>query len=179
MTKTKPPIAPSASARKKMFWSTSSLLPAPLKKRSIDYLVKNRKRPTKFLKQTQKKPLLKCRIKLRSVNHEELIAVETAIDRLTTGKRSRRRRTLDADSVGNVFGIDLDEPIANPPAFEPTGACIRTLREKLGLSPSEFAHKIGVSVASVKKWEQAPLPLNLQAKSLQCLKAAFADAYRS
>lgn len=47
--------------------------------------------------------------KLRGVNHEELIAVDTAIDELTSGKRSRRRRTLDSGSIGNVFGIELDE----------------------------------------------------------------------
>ncbi len=46
--------------------------------------------------------------KLRGVNHEELIAVETAIDNLTAGKRARRRRTLDSGSIGNVFGIELD-----------------------------------------------------------------------
>jgi uncharacterized Zn finger protein len=47
--------------------------------------------------------------KLRGVNHEELIAVDTAIEDLTTGKSSRRRRTLDSESIGNVFGIELDE----------------------------------------------------------------------
>ena len=46
--------------------------------------------------------------KLRGVNHEELIAVDTAIDDLTDGTRSRRR-TLSTDPVENVFGIDLDE----------------------------------------------------------------------
>ncbi|MDF7823344.1 hypothetical protein P4B35_04915 [Pontiellaceae bacterium B12227] len=47
--------------------------------------------------------------KLRGVDHEELIAVDTAIDELTTGKRSRRRRTLDTESIGSVFGVDLEE----------------------------------------------------------------------
>jgi uncharacterized Zn finger protein len=47
--------------------------------------------------------------KLRGVNHEELIAVDTAIDNLTDGKRSRRRRTLSDDCVAAVFGIDLEE----------------------------------------------------------------------
>ncbi|MDF7806545.1 hypothetical protein P4E94_03780 [Pontiellaceae bacterium B12219] len=47
--------------------------------------------------------------KLRGVHHEELIAVDTAIDDLTAGKRSRRRRTLKTEDIGNVFGIELDE----------------------------------------------------------------------
>ena len=46
--------------------------------------------------------------KLRGVDHAELIAVDTAIDDLTTGSRSRRRRTLSDDSIGDVFDIDFD-----------------------------------------------------------------------
>jgi uncharacterized Zn finger protein len=46
--------------------------------------------------------------KLRGVNHEELIAIDTAIDDLTSSKRSRRR-ILSSDSIGDVFGIDSEE----------------------------------------------------------------------
>jgi uncharacterized Zn finger protein len=47
--------------------------------------------------------------KLRGVDHQELIAVDTAIDDLTTGKRSRRRRTLQTEDIASVFGVDLEE----------------------------------------------------------------------
>ncbi len=109
--------------------------------------------------------------KLRGVNHEELIAVDTAIDDLTTGKRSRRRRTLQAEEVGDVFGIEL-EPEATP-AFEPTGGCIRELREKLEMTQHDFSKELGVSKASVMNWENASHSLNLQAKSFQSLETLF------
>lgn len=47
--------------------------------------------------------------KLRGVQHEELIAVESAIEDLTACKRPRRRRTLQSSEIENIFGIDPDE----------------------------------------------------------------------
>jgi uncharacterized Zn finger protein/DNA-binding XRE family transcriptional regulator len=122
--------------------------------------------------------------KLRGVNHEELIAVDAAVDNLTAGKRSRRRRTLQTEEIGNVFGIDLDEeieaaPPPAPPSFEATGTCIRELRQKTGLSAAKFAVELGVSKASVMKWEHASRPLKLQAKSIQSLVALFNKTYPS
>jgi uncharacterized Zn finger protein len=46
---------------------------------------------------------------LRGVNKEELISVDTAVDQLTSGTSSRRRRTLGDAAIGQVFGIDLSE----------------------------------------------------------------------
>lgn len=121
--------------------------------------------------------------KLRGVNHEELIAVDTAIDDLTTGRRSRRRRTLDTESIGSVFGIDLEEemespaPPPAPPTFEPTAACIRALREKAGLSQRDFAEKVGVSAASTRKWENTDGQLKLQAKSRTLLERVFKQTF--
>lgn len=121
---------------------------------------------------------------LRGVNHEELIKVDRAIDDLTAGKRSRRRRTLDTESIGNVFGIDLEEeepeaapPPPAPPTFEPTAACIRGLREKLGLSQSAFAREAGVSAPSIVKWENGVGILNLRATSRQRLEKVFRNTY--
>ena len=110
--------------------------------------------------------------KLRGVNHEELISVETAVADITGGKRSRRRRRLQTEDLENVFGVEL-ETEAEPPAFEPTGECIRALREKTGLSQFAFALKAGVSAPSIAKWEKANGTLNLQAKSFQALEKVF------
>jgi len=114
--------------------------------------------------------------KLRGVNHEELIAVDTAIENLTTGKRSRRRRTLQTEDLENVFGVDLEDD--TPPTFEPTGACIRALREKLELSQAAFARKVGVSTPSISKWEKAEATLNLRPKSFQSLERVFKKAHQ-
>jgi uncharacterized Zn finger protein len=56
--------------------------------------------------------------KLRGVNHAELIAVDTAVDDLTAGSRSRRRRTLRTEEISTVFGVELDDD--TPPPRPPT-----------------------------------------------------------
>ncbi len=114
--------------------------------------------------------------KLRGVNHEELIQIDDEIGQITGGKRSRRRRTLQDADLENVFGVELENETEQP-SFEPTGACIRALREKLDLSQAAFARKIGVSAPSIAKWEKAESPLNLQTKSFQALEAAFKKAH--
>jgi len=121
--------------------------------------------------------------KLRGVNLEELIAVDTAIEDLTGGKRSRRRRTLQSEQISDVFGIELEEDTPAPrprkpkkqkkPAahgFKPTGAAVRALRKKTGLNQSAFAREIGVSAPSIAKWEKTSGPLNLKARSLEGLQ---------
>ena len=113
--------------------------------------------------------------KLRGVNHEELIALDADLDTMTH-KRSRRRRTLASEALEDVFGVELEDEESGP-TFEPTGACIRALREKLELSQAAFARKTGVSTPSISKWERAEGPLNLQAKSFQSLEALFNKTY--
>ena len=56
--------------------------------------------------------------KLRGVNHEELIAVETTLGEMTSGKRSRRR-TLESDALESVFGIELETKPDTPPPLKP------------------------------------------------------------
>lgn len=125
--------------------------------------------------------------KLRGVNHEELITVGTAIDDLTVGKRSSRRRTLQTADIQNIFGVSAEEepaPIAPAPEkpqkksktipakkFELTGTAIRSLRKKSGLSQVDFAKKLAVSAATVSKWEKTQGLLKLNALSLKKLKA--------
>ena len=115
--------------------------------------------------------------KLRGVNHEELISIDTAVDGIVSGKRSRRRRTLQAEELENVFGVELEPEAAS--TFEATSACIRALREKTGLSQAAFAKKAGVSAPSIAKWGKTNGSLNLQAKSFQALEAVFKKTYRS
>ena len=115
--------------------------------------------------------------KLRGVNHEELISMDTAVDEITGGRRSRRRRTLKADALEEVFGVALEKE--ESPSFEATGACIRALREKFDLSQAAFARKVGVSTPSISKWENTPGTLNLQAKSFQALERVHKAAHRS
>jgi uncharacterized Zn finger protein len=109
--------------------------------------------------------------KLRGVNHEELVSIDTAVAGITGGKRSRRRRRLQSEELENVFGVELETEAAA--VFEPTGECIRALREKTGISQSAFAKKIRVSSPSIARWEKASGALNLQPKSIQALEKVF------
>ncbi|CAA6694124.1 MULTISPECIES: hypothetical protein [unclassified Lentimonas] len=45
--------------------------------------------------------------KLRGVDHTELISLDDTVSDLTKTSTSRRRRTLDSDALGDVFGIDV------------------------------------------------------------------------
>lgn len=137
---------------------------------------------------------------LRGVDAAELIAAEMSLpvpDSSTGG--------LDEESLGDIFGIDLDDspspqtaanqstprkkapvpknaggknqkknpgpsaesvsrkkPAAkkqsrkkkSPEKFSPTGDNIRQLRQQCGLSAAKFAARIGVSAASVYRWEK-------------------------
>lgn len=113
--------------------------------------------------------------KLRGVNHEELISIDTAVDAITGSRRSRRRRTLSADTLENVFGVELETEVHL--TFEASGESVRALRKKLGLSQAAFARRVGVSTPSISRWEKSAGPLNLQAKSFQALEQAYTAAH--
>ena len=132
--------------------------------------------------------------KLRGVDHTELIAIDDAANELTKTSSSRRRRTLDNDDLGDVFGIDLDDEDAPAPArrptpkakkatkrlptkatkrtadFKPTAAKVRKLRKELGLSMAAFAREIGVSGPTISNWEKKSGPLTIKAEPLEALK---------
>ncbi len=118
---------------------------------------------------------------LRGVDQADLIAPGDTAIALPGTKRSSRR-TLAADSIADVFGVDLDggeQPAPAPAAFEPTPDGIRALRERLGLSRTAFARKVGVSAASIGNWEDSRTALKLSAKSLAKLSTAARSASSS
>lgn len=114
--------------------------------------------------------------KLRGVDHTELIAIDTAASDLTKSKSSRRRRTLDTDTVSDVFGIELDEaPTPRRPAkkakpFKPTAAKLRKLRKQLGLSKAAMARELGVSAPTITNWEKKNGTLTLKPDTLAALQ---------
>ena len=58
---------------------------------------------------------------------------------------------------------------AAAPRFRPTGALIAGLRERGGFSVAEFAELLRVSAATVRRWEGAPGPVGLHARSREAL----------
>jgi len=60
---------------------------------------------------------------------------------------------------------------AGTPKIRPTGKSVARLRGKQGLSVAQFAAQLGVSPATVYRWEATKGPLNLQARLLNALAA--------
>lgn len=55
------------------------------------------------------------------------------------------------------------------PRIRPTGKTVARLRKKLGLSAAQFAQELGVTPASVYRWESTAGPLKLQARPLKAI----------
>ncbi len=115
---------------------------------------------------------------LRGVDAAELIAAQVS---MPTGSPIVEGALAEA-GLGELFGIEIEdtpdsgiEPEgrrAASPTFDPaapTGAAIRHLREEDGLSVAEFAWALGVSEASVRRWEGTRGRLTLQARALEAL----------
>jgi len=60
---------------------------------------------------------------------------------------------------------------STPPKLRPTGKSVARLRRQQGLSVAQFAAQLGVSSASVYRWEATQGPLNLQVRLLNALAA--------
>ncbi len=88
-------------------------------------------------------------------------------------KRSRKARkapTPRSPDAGSPPALPGPEDAgAAASRFRPTGALIAGLRERGGFSVAEFAELLRVSAATVRRWEGAPGPLGLHARSLEAL----------
>ena len=132
--------------------------------------------------------------RLRGVDEAELIAADLTLPAGATGAG-----TLADEDLGSIFGIDLDAepaaptpnatppeppapvpnapprravPNATPPRTDaPTGSQIAELRAWCGFSVAEFAGLLRVSAATVRRWESAPGPLALRARTREALTA--------
>ncbi len=109
---------------------------------------------------------------LRGVNAEELIAQDLSLLGADSGEAS-----IADDDLSELFGIDMEEAEAPsskkkaPDSF--TGAAIRKLRVSKGMSVSAFADTLGVSSASVARWEKVKGPVKLQAWSHESLSEIY------
>lgn len=90
---------------------------------------------------------------------------------------ARKKKTLpsrssntDASSAASAQG---DAGAAS--RFRPTGALIAGLRERGGFSVAAFAEMLRVSGATVRRWEAAAGPLDLQARPREALMALRAE----
>jgi uncharacterized Zn finger protein len=128
---------------------------------------------------------------LRGVDPRELISSDLSYldDSSQVGED-----TLSYDEVGDIFGIELDEEVqvqdtqsegkkagkpgqakdkGRTPLNPLTGKKIARLRKQCAQSPSEFAQCLGVSAASVYRWENTPGKLTLHRRTLAALRFLY------
>ena len=139
---------------------------------------------------------------LRKVDESELIDADLALPGRAPGAAGAD--SLAEDDLSGIFGIELDtdeaktprsRPRKKPPAtrraakktagaappFRPTGARVRRLRRRGGLSVAEFAAELQVTPTTVRRWESTRGRLNLRSSSqdaLQTLHEQIAAADR-
>jgi uncharacterized Zn finger protein len=124
---------------------------------------------------------------LRGVDFEELIDINEAITSVTS-TISSRRKIMDDDSFGDLFGIDMVQtsPSTTPIKKQPstpstlpsklTGESILNKRLEMKCSKKVFAEKVGVSSVTISLWEaKNKNMLNLNSISLNKLKKVWEE----
>ena len=81
-----------------------------------------------------------------------------------------------AARAGPPPGPSVDDDRAGVPPHDPTGAEIAELRAWCGFSVPEFARLLRVSDATVRRWEAAPGPLTLRARTREALTVLRREA---
>ncbi|MBF2053569.1 MAG: helix-turn-helix domain-containing protein [Candidatus Sericytochromatia bacterium] len=133
---------------------------------------------------------------LRGVDPQELVSDSFAIPEPVSVVHA-----IEQDQLAAIFGIEMDaDSVPQSPAprsskspkstpkkplkpksssirIRPSGASVRRLRKKLGLSLAEFADQADVTIATVKRWEACPDKLQLKARSLEALQQLHQRAY--
>jgi uncharacterized Zn finger protein len=79
------------------------------------------------------------------------------------------RRTKSPQTTATTLHAVARASTAAPPKIRPTGKSVARLRKQQGLSVAQFAARLGVSSASIYRWEATPGRLNLQAGPLNAL----------
>jgi uncharacterized Zn finger protein/DNA-binding transcriptional regulator YiaG len=87
-----------------------------------------------------------------------------------TARKGTRREPSPQPTTTPVQASAKITP-GTPPKMRPTGKSVARLRRKQGLSVAQFAAQVGVSSATVYRWEATQGPLNLQARLLNALAA--------
>lgn len=134
---------------------------------------------------------------LRGVDHQELISADIDLgpdltrDLTRPGKEGGKHRRLETDDLADVFGIELDaapaaltprpsapkktgktsaKPATPNEEFRPTAAAVTRLRERFGMSKTQFADLVGVSSVTIGNWEKADGELRLRRVTLRSLQ---------
>jgi len=85
--------------------------------------------------------------------------------------RKETRREQSPQPTTTTMRASAKVAIGTPPKIRPTGTSVARLRRQQGLSVAQFAAQLGVSAATLYRWEATQGPLNLQARLLNVLAA--------
>jgi len=142
---------------------------SPIPPRALQPSVPVVPKPKKPVKKTPAKLSRKLRSKL---NLKKSPTMPAKAPRAVTKPMKAKEAALaksprPAAKNGRRAAKTASSPAFNPNA--PTGAAIVRLRAQSGLSALQFARAVGVSVASVRRWEDLPGALRIQARPLAAL----------
>jgi len=90
--------------------------------------------------------------------------------------RAKGRKTRASGHTAIVSPRAAKVSPGTRPRIRPTGKSVARLRRKLGLSVAQFAQSLGVTPASVYRWESARGRLKLQTRSFNALAALHEKA---
>ena len=114
--------------------------------------------------------------RLRGVNPGELVATELTLESTSSDQ-------IDANDLGALFGIDIQveseklQSAVDMKGF--TGPQLQKKRDTLGLTVQELAQRIGVTPASIYRWESTVGALKLQESSKKALQKVLTQVQRS
>ncbi|WP_027370525.1 SWIM zinc finger family protein [Desulfovermiculus halophilus] len=107
----------------------------------------------------------------RDTDHEQSFAQESsksAGSKAVTSQQAGSARHTPVQATARATS-------GREPLDPPTGEKITRLREQCGQSGPEFAKSLGVSVASVYRWENTPGTLTLHRRTLTALRRLYLD----
>ena len=93
-------------------------------------------------------------------------AVQSSVSRKAKRKAAIRKKRARATTNNRTRARDAANAV---PKIRPSGKSVARLRRHPGLSAGEFARRLGVSAASVYRWEATTGRLKLQARPLAAL----------
>ena len=125
--------------------------------------------PQKQPRATRRVAATKTRQPAHAVPGRKTAPAATPAGRSPQAARTGTRREPSPQPTTTTMRAAAKVATGTPPKIRPTGKSVARLRRKQGLSVAQFAAQLGVSPATVYRWEATQGPLNLQARLLNAL----------
>jgi uncharacterized Zn finger protein/DNA-binding transcriptional regulator YiaG len=127
--------------------------------------------PQKQPRATRRVAASKTRQQAHTVPGRKIVPAVLPAGRSPQTVRPGTRQKPALPSTATTMRVAAKVATGTPPKIRPTGTSVARLRRKQGLSVAQFAAQLGVSPATVYRWEATQGPLNLQARLLNALAA--------